>query len=56
MGFPTSMFTVMFAIPRTAGWLAQWSEMVDDKDQKIARPRQVYLGPDRRAYKGLDDR
>jgi citrate synthase len=38
------MFPVLFAIPRTSGWLAQWAEMLDDGDQKIARPRQVYLG------------
>ena len=44
LGIPTKMFTVMFAIPRTVGWLAQWSEMLDDSEQKIARPRQVYLG------------
>ncbi len=42
---PTEMFTVMFAIPRTAGWVAQWLEMVDDPEQKIARPRQIYTGP-----------
>ena len=41
---PTDMFPVMFAIPRTAGWLAQWEEMITDQEQKIARPRQVYLG------------
>jgi len=56
MGFPTSLFTVLFAIPRTAGWLAQWSEMVDDKEQKIARPRQVYLGEAVRDYKAVEDR
>ncbi|MGZ8718596.1 MAG: citrate/2-methylcitrate synthase, partial [Aeromicrobium sp.] len=42
--FPPEMFTVLFAIPRTAGWLAQWRELVDDKDQKIARPKQIYTG------------
>jgi citrate synthase len=42
--FPPEMFTVLFAIPRTAGWLAQWIEMVDDKEQKIARPKQIYTG------------
>jgi citrate synthase len=42
--FPPEMFTVLFAIPRTAGWLAQWVELVDDKDQKIARPKQIYTG------------
>jgi citrate synthase len=44
MGFPTSMFPVLFAIPRTSGWMAQWAEMVRDQEQKIARPRQVYIG------------
>ncbi len=44
MGFKPDMFTVLFAIPRMAGWLAQWQEMLEDKEQKIARPRQVYLG------------
>jgi citrate synthase len=48
--FPVDMFPVLFAIPRTSGWLAQWSEMLDDSDQKIARPRQVYLGESTRAY------
>jgi citrate synthase len=42
--FPPEMFTVLFAIPRTAGWLAQWIELVDDKEQKIARPKQIYTG------------
>jgi citrate synthase len=42
--FPPEMFTVLFAIPRTAGWLAQWVELVDDKEQKIARPKQIYTG------------
>ncbi len=45
---PTDMFTVMFAIPRTTGWLAQWQELLNDPEQKIARPRQVYVGPGRR--------
>ena len=44
MGFKPEMFTVLFAIPRMAGWLAQWQELLEDKEQKIARPRQVYLG------------
>lgn len=48
MGFRPEMFTVLFAIPRTAGWLAQWQEMLDDKEQKIARPRQLYLGREHR--------
>ena len=50
MGFPTAMFTVLFAIPRVAGWLAQWNELVDDKDQRIARPRQIFTGPTTRDY------
>ena len=56
MGFPVDMFPVLFAIPRTAGWLAQWEEMLQDKDQKIARPRQVYQGPPQRAYVPLSAR
>jgi citrate synthase len=50
MGFPVAMFPVLFAIPRTVGWLAQWDEMLGDSDQKIARPRQIYIGPARRDY------
>jgi citrate synthase len=50
MGLPVSMFPVMFAIPRTAGWLAQWQEMLEDPEQKIARPKQIYTGPKRRDY------
>jgi citrate synthase len=53
MKFPVDMFPVLFAIPRAAGWLAQWAEMLDDPDQKIARPRQVYLGARTRAYEPL---
>jgi citrate synthase len=56
MGFQVDMFPVLFAIPRTAGWLAQWEEMLLDKDQKIARPRQVYLGAGRRDYVPLEAR
>jgi citrate synthase len=56
MGFPTDMFPVLFAIPRVAGWLAQWQEMLGDRDQKIARPRQVYTGSDERHYVALDQR
>jgi citrate synthase len=44
------MFPVLFAIPRTSGWLAQWVELLEDKDQKIARPRQIYLGERTRDY------
>ncbi len=50
MGFPVDMFPVLFAIPRTAGWIAQWEEMLLDPDQKIARPRQIYVGPGKRDY------
>ncbi|NQV79225.1 MAG: citrate (Si)-synthase [Alphaproteobacteria bacterium] len=50
MGFPTSMFTVLFALARTVGWIAHWSEMVEDPTQKIGRPRQLYTGPVQREY------
>jgi citrate synthase len=50
MGFPIEMFTVLFAIPRTSGWLAHWCELLGDKDQKISRPRQAYIGPEVRDY------
>ena len=50
MGFPTSMFTVLFAVARTVGWIAQWKEMLEDPHQKIGRPRQIYTGPTERAY------
>ena len=50
MGFPVEMFPVLFAIPRTAGWIAQWEEMLLDAEQKIARPRQIYTGPAQRNY------
>ncbi|HJQ19714.1 MAG TPA: citrate synthase [Gemmatimonadaceae bacterium] len=51
MAFPTDYFTVLFAAARTAGWLAQWEEMLNDKEQKIARPRQIYVGPAERPYR-----
>ena len=50
MGFPVEMFPVLFAIPRTSGWIAQWEEMLMDGEQKIARPRQMYQGEDVRHY------
>jgi citrate synthase len=50
MGFPTAMFTVLFAVARTAGWIAQWKEMIEDPDQRIGRPRQLYTGARRRDY------
>ena len=56
MGFPTSMFTVLFAVARTVGWVAQWMEMIEDPMQKIGRPRQLYTGPDQRDYVQISDR
>ncbi|UCC25558.1 MAG: citrate synthase [Gemmatimonadales bacterium] len=56
LGFPVEMFPVLFAIPRTVGWLAQWEEMLEDKEQKIARPRQVYVGEDARDFVSVEDR
>jgi citrate synthase len=56
MGYPTEYFTVLFALGRMPGWLAQWEEMLLDKDQKIARPRQIYTGHDERPYVPLDRR
>ena len=50
MGFPDSMFTALFALARTVGWVAQWAEMIEDPEQKIGRPRQLYVGEARRAY------
>jgi citrate synthase len=50
MGIPTSMFTVLFAVARTVGWVAQWNEMIEDPTQKIGRPRQLFLGPDEREF------
>ena len=56
MRFPMEMFTVLFAIPRVSGWLSQWQEMLEDSDQKIARPRQIYTGAERREYMELAKR
>jgi citrate synthase len=56
MGFPSEMFTVLFAVARTAGWIAQWEEMLADPEQKITRPRQIYVGADRRDYVPLEAR
>jgi len=56
LGMPVAMFPVMFAIPRTSGWIAQWLEMVQDDEQKIARPRQIYTGARERDYVPLDKR
>ena len=55
MGFPVEMFTVLFAIPRTVGWLAHWKEMLED-GSRIARPRQVYTGEPTRDYVALSNR
>jgi citrate synthase len=56
VGFPTEMFTVLFALSRTVGWVAQWNEMISDPAQKIGRPRQLYTGPNHRPYPSLDAR
>jgi citrate synthase len=56
MGYPTDYFTVLFALGRTPGWLAQWEEMITDKEQKIARPRQIYTGPGIREFVPLEKR
>jgi citrate synthase len=56
LNIPTAMFTVIFAIPRTAGWIAQWLELLDDDEQKIARPRQIYTGERERDYVPVDRR
>ncbi len=56
IGFPTTMFTVLFALARTVGWVAQWNEMISDPGQKIGRPRQLYTGPTAREYVPLDNR
>jgi citrate synthase len=56
MGFPTSMFTVLFAVARTVGWVAQWNEMITDPMQRIGRPRQLYTGPAQRSFVSVDKR
>ncbi|MEQ8604040.1 MAG: citrate synthase [Marivibrio sp.] len=56
IGFPTSMFTVLFALARTVGWVAQWNEMITDPNQKIGRPRQLYTGPTKREFTPIDKR
>jgi citrate synthase len=56
MGLPMDMFPVLFAIPRTSGWIAQWEEMLTDADQKLARPKQVYLGAEKRDYVPMEKR
>ena len=56
MGLPMDLFPVLFAIGRTPGWLSQWQEMLTDKEQRIARPRQVYVGEQHRDFIPLSDR
>jgi citrate synthase len=56
MGLPMDMFPVLFAIPRTSGWIAQWEEMLTDPDQKLARPKQLYLGAETRDYLPMEKR
>ncbi|HRC26043.1 MAG TPA: citrate synthase [Alphaproteobacteria bacterium] len=56
MGFPTSMFTVLFAVARTVGWIAQWKEMIEEPQLRIGRPRQLYAGPEMRPYVSIDKR
>ena len=56
IGFPTSMFTALFALARTVGWIAQWKEMIADPEQRIGRPRQIYVGRTERKYVPLERR
>ncbi len=56
LGFPTTMFTVLFALARTVGWVAQWNEMIEDPQQRIGRPRQLYTGAAKRDYVKVDKR
>jgi citrate synthase len=56
MGFPTDMFTVLFALARTVGWIAQWGEMIEDPSQKIGRPRQLYTGAPERDFTPMEAR
>jgi citrate synthase len=56
MGIPTSMFTVLFAVARTVGWISQWQEMMEDPSQRIGRPRQVYTGHAQRDYVAMSGR
>jgi len=56
IGIPTNMFTVMFSIARTVGWVAQWMEMISEHDQRIGRPRQLYTGPKQRDYVPINNR
>ena len=56
MGFPVEMFPVLFAVPRTSGWMAQWNEGVTDREQRIVRPRQIYVGEGERNYVPINQR
>jgi citrate synthase len=56
LGFPADMFTVLFAVSRTVGWIAQWNEMISDPSQKISRPRQIYTGSPSRQVVPIDKR
>ena len=56
MGIPTTMFTAIFALARTSGWMAQWNEMIEDPEQKIGRPRQRYIGYTERPYVPIEER
>ncbi|PZU51628.1 MAG: citrate (Si)-synthase, partial [Thauera sp.] len=56
LGIPTSMFTCIFALARTIGWITQWNEMITDSEYKIGRPRQLYIGPNRRDVKPVEQR
>ena len=56
LGFPTSMFTAIFALSRTVGWIAQWKEMREDDESRIGRPRQLYVGAERRPYVPISQR
>ncbi|MGH8401641.1 MAG: citrate/2-methylcitrate synthase, partial [Gammaproteobacteria bacterium] len=56
MGIPVTMFTALFALARTTGWIAQWNEMIEDPQQKIGRPRQLYTGSVKRDYKAISSR
>ena len=56
MGFPLSMFTVLFAVARTVGWVSQWKEMIEDPEQKIGRPRQLYIGAPERPFVPVERR
>jgi citrate synthase len=56
IGFPTDMFTALFALARTVGWVAQWTEMIEDSEAKLMRPRQLFIGPSERHYIPIDQR